>query len=231
MSERSAAIGLASAELPAHRRRTIRPAASTMNDQVTASTRPRAASARLALRVRILQRGQHGLARRVAARERSQRHAVDARDAHDLLDDIGLAFDVGAPGRHGDLHASRRRRRRRSRAARACASSRAAADRGRRGASLRRPGNRRCVSAIRRSPATHDLRRRRRRRGRAPCCGRELEARQHEGRIDAALEAIARIGIDAELAAGLRDVERIPQRRFDQHVGRRLRAAATPRRP
>ena len=55
--------------------------------------------------------------------------------------------------------------------------------------------------------------------------GRELEARQHEGRIDAALEAIARIGIDAELAAGLRDVDRVPQRGFDQHVGRRFRTA------
>ncbi len=54
---------------------------------------------------------------------------------------------------------------------------------------------------------------------------RELEARQQEGRIDAALEAIARVRIDAELAAGLRDVERLPQRRLDQHVGGRLRAA------
>ena len=41
--------------------------------------------------------------------------------------------------------------------------------------------------------------------------------------IDAALEAIARVRIDAELAAGLRDVERVPQRRFDQHVGGGLR--------
>ena len=40
--------------------------------------------------------------------------------------------------------------------------------------------------------------------------GRELEARQHEGGIDAALEAVARVRIDAELAAGLRDVERDP---------------------
>ena len=30
---------------------------------------------------------------------------------------------------------------------------------------------------------------------------RQLEARQHEVRIDAALEAVARVGIDAELAA------------------------------
>ena len=54
---------------------------------------------------------------------------------------------------------------------------------------------------------------------------REFEPRQHEGRIDAALEAIARVGVDAELAAGLRDVERLPQRRLDQHVGGGLVAA------
>src|SRR5262249_24996165 len=53
----------------------------------------------------------------------------------------------------------------------------------------------------------------------------ELEPRHQERRIDAALEAIARVRIDTELAAGLRDVERLPERRFDQHVGGRLRAA------
>ena len=46
-----------------------------------------------------------------------------------------------------------------------------------------------------------------------------LQPRHHEGRIDAALEPIARIRIDAELAAGLGDVDLVPQRRFDQHVG------------
>ena len=49
--------------------------------------------------------------------------------------------------------------------------------------------------------------------------GRHLQPRHHEGRIDAALETIAGIRIDAELAAGLRDVDLVPQRRFDQHVG------------
>ena len=60
---------------------------------------------------------------------------------------------------------------------------------------------------------------------------REFEARHHEIRIDAALEAVARVGIDAELAAGLRDVDRLPQRRFDQHVGGVLVAARESRRP
>ena len=48
--------------------------------------------------------------------------------------------------------------------------------------------------------------------------GREFEPRHHEGRIDAALEAIARIRIDAELAAGLGNIDLVPQRRFDQDI-------------
>ncbi len=55
--------------------------------------------------------------------------------------------------------------------------------------------------------------------------GREFETRHHEVRIDAAFEAVARIGMNAERAAGLRDVERIPQRALDQDVGRRIGAA------
>ena len=56
---------------------------------------------------------------------------------------------------------------------------------------------------------------------------RHLEAGHHEGGIDAALEAISRVRIDAELAAGLRDVDFVPQRRFDQHVGGVLIAAGS----
>ena len=65
--------------------------------------------------------------------------------------------------------------------------------RGRRGASPRRAGNRSTLLGdLGTSPATIDL-------GRRAAAevehhlGREFEARQHEGRIDAALEAVARI--------------------------------------
>src|ERR1700758_5477889 len=54
---------------------------------------------------------------------------------------------------------------------------------------------------------------------------RKLEARQHESGIDPALEAIARVRLDAELATSLRDVRRGPQCGLDQHVRRRLRTA------
>ena len=60
--------------------------------------------------------------------------------------------------------------------------------------------------------------------------GGEIEARHVEGRVDAALVAIAGIGVDAELAAGLGDVERLPQRRLDENVGGRLRASRRARR-
>ncbi len=36
------------------------------------------------------------------ARQRRGRHALEAGDAHDLLDQIGLTMDVRTPRRHGD---------------------------------------------------------------------------------------------------------------------------------
>ena len=103
MSERSAAIGLASASsaLPPPNSSACGLA---MNDQVTASTMPRAASARLALRVRICTAVRIGLRALRAAVERRRRHAVDADDAHHLFDDVGLAVHVRPPRRHRDLH-------------------------------------------------------------------------------------------------------------------------------
>src|SRR5690606_33115103 len=50
----------------------------------------------------------------------------------------------------------------------------------------------------------------------------EFKARKCKLRIDTALEAITRIGDDAELTARASDVERRPERRLDQHVGRVL---------
>ena len=96
MSDNSAAIGLASASAA------LPPPNSSacgleMNDQVTASTSPRAASARLALRVRTCNAVSTGLRGVRAAAERRRGDAVDADDAHDLLDHVGLAFDVGPP--------------------------------------------------------------------------------------------------------------------------------------
>ena len=52
--------------------------------------------------------------------------------------------------------------------------------------------------------------------------GGEFRARDAEGRINAALETVARVGHNAEGAARAGDGERVPQRRFDQHVGGRL---------
>src|ERR1700756_2203588 len=101
MSERSAAIGLASTSslFPPPNNSA---ACLEMNDQVTASTIPRAARPRLARRGAgwgaELDRRQHRLARCVAPLERRLGHIVDADNAHDLLHDVGLAVHVAAPG-------------------------------------------------------------------------------------------------------------------------------------
>ena len=52
---------------------------------------------------------------------------------------------------------------------------------------------------------------------------REVERPVHRtsGSDTPRFEAVARITVDAELAAGQRYVERIPERRFDQHIRRR----------
>ena len=54
---------------------------------------------------------------------------------------------------------------------------------------------------------------------------RALKAGDHIFRIDAAFEAVAGIGDDAEAAAGFGDVHRIPEGGFDQHVDGVLVAA------
>ena len=51
----------------------------------------------LGLAVAHLQRREDRLARVLATWERHRRHLVDADDAHDLLDDVGFALDIGPP--------------------------------------------------------------------------------------------------------------------------------------
>ena len=74
-----------------------------MNDQVTASLNPRAASARPCPVSPDLPGCQNLLPDRAGPRQRRQRHPVKPDDAHDLLNEIGLAFDVRTPARGRDL--------------------------------------------------------------------------------------------------------------------------------
>ena len=170
-----------------------------------------------------LRRGEHGLARRVAAVERRRRDAIDADDAHDLLDDVGLALDVGPPRRRRDLHAL-------------VLAGDEEAELGQHAAHLDQIeieagealqfAGREVDDFFRRFRLAGDGDLRRRAAAKLHHhLGGELQPRHHEVRIDAALEAVARVGVDAELAPGLRDVERLPQRRLDQHVGGGLVAA------
>ena len=55
--------------------------------------------------------------------------------------------------------------------------------------------------------------------------GRDLETRPDKGRVDAALEAVARVAGDIEPPPGRGGAERIEQRRLDKDFARRLGAA------
>ena len=172
----------------------------------------------------LLDQGQDGLGHHVfQARQGLGLDAVDAGDADDLLDEIGLALDVGPPGRgrdgdalaravngeaelpqdllgFGGLHVETRQARH--------LGPGELDDALILGHLTRHQG----LAGLAAAQVHHHA-------------GGKLQPRHREGRIDAALEAVAGIGDDAELAAGLRDVERVPQGRFDQHVGGGLVAA------
>ena len=61
--------------------------------------------------------------------------------------------------------------------------------------------------------------------------GAKLQPRQHEFRIDAALEAIARVGNDAQLAPGARHAHRIEPGGFDEDIAWSPANSRSPRRP
>ena len=73
-----------------------------MNDHVTASSSPRAASTRRAVRRRFWIVGQHARRDVMEPRQRIDRHLVDAHHAHHLLDEVGLLRHVGPERRHRD---------------------------------------------------------------------------------------------------------------------------------
>ena len=229
MSDRSAAIGLASASSALAAAEQF---GGRLGDERPGHGLDHAARGQRALGAAgaQLDRRQDRLARRVAAIERRHRHLVDADDAHDLLDDVGLAVHVGAPGRHRDLH---------HRAAAGHHEAEMAEDALHLRQRRRRSPARRLTSVEREIDhaivaegiADDDIFRRRAAAQLHHQPGRHLQPRHHEGRIDAALETIARVRIDAELAAGLRDVDLVPQRRFDQHVGGVLPNSRRLRRP
>ena len=112
-----------------------------------------------------------------------------------------------------------------SRALRGCGAVRARRDRARPASACAVGAETRCCAAIRgTAPAVRDL-------ARLAAAQlqdqprRELDAGPHEFGIEAALEAIARVALDAELAAGRGGAHRIEQRRLDEHVGGRVGAA------
>ena len=172
-----------------------------------------------------LDEGEQRLEGAGSAAERRRRHAVDADDAHHLLDEIGLDGGRRAPARHGD----RERPLRAMRLGHEAERGKDAAHLGHGGIDAAKAfhlGDRELddIDRVRNLAGEEDL-------AWASATeihdhlGGEFETRHVEGRVDAALVAVAGVGVDAELAAGLGDVERFPQRRLDENVGGRLRAA------
>ena len=225
MSERSAAIGLASASAGAPPPNSFGLLLGDEGPGHRLDAGRGAASARRASRARFCISVSTGLARRPSsARQRRRGHAVDAgmrrisstmsalpwmsgrQDGGDDWRDVARLRRREAERAQGSP--SPRRAERRAPAA-ACVSLQGKSMRAR---ARRRIARRRPFATARRRRFEHELR-------------REIEPRHAEVGIDAALEAIARVGHDPELAAGVGDVHRVPQRAFDQHVARRLVAA------
>ena len=216
-------MGLASASAGAPPPKALASFAET-KDQVTASTRPCAASVRRAARARFCSGVDDRRRHPFRAREGSGWNALHPCDAQNFLDEIGLALNVRPPGRNGDARArlsgvldgkaeplqnvlGLRRRDVDAREplgfAKREIDAPPLAGRGPREENLGRLA----------ATELHDEAR------------RQLEAGKREGRIDAALETIARVGHDAELATAFGDICRVPERRLDEHVGRALVAA------
>ena len=195
-----------------------------MNDQVTASTRPRCGERAARGRAQLLRRSDARAADRLGAPHRQRRHAVVAVMADQLLDDIRLHADVVAPGRrrHPDrpgavarhleaqaleLLADRRHLQRDPRKALQLVDPEPEGA-GRLGHGARHDRRTRLAAAqLQDQP------------------GRVLGAGQHHRRVDAALEAGARVALDAEPAAGRRGTDRIEQRHLEHHIHGLRRAA------
>src|SRR5262249_44467294 len=152
---------------------------------------------------------EHWLARGFAAVEGRRSNAVDAENANDLLHQVGLALDVAPPRRNGDPQGlAAVGDGEAEMAAHALGLAPVNVDTGQPRQFVERKID--DARGYLRRARDHDLR------GFAAAeikhhLGRKLEPRQHEGGIDPALESVAGVRIDAELAAGLRDVDRIPK--------------------
>ena len=191
-------------ERPGRRRRTARPRLSEMKLQVTASFEPARGGGAAHAALEQLRRGGGRLRdarRRAAAASRAT--LSKPVDADDFLDQVGRAVDVAAPGRHASPARPRRDtskpRRSQDRALLVLGRSstpprraRSAPDRRRHAARLDRRRRRRGSPSRRPSPPQSSSDQR----------GRDREPVVEERRIDAALEAAARVAGQAELLAG-----------------------------
>ncbi len=166
--------------------------------------------------------GRRGHAR-AAPGQRGRFELRQRGDARDLLDQIGLAANIGPPG--GDRHVEAAFRLDHAEAqfgqdARLFVGRDGHADQ--RLGAIRAQGV--AARRIRHRPRDDDMRRL------APAqvehhARGQLHPVAGEGRVDATLEAVAGIRVDAQLAPRRRRAHRVEIRRLDEHVGRPGRAA------
>ena len=154
--------------------------------------------------------------------------ALQTGDAHDLLDEVGLARDVGTIGRHLDdevvgiaartaqLEAERRQDRL-DLGAREFESGQPQ--------HLARQGRQCGVSGRGIDPASTLSEGVPPQNATTSAVARVEAGQAERGDRRRASKQVARVRHDPESAAGRRDIRRMPQRGFDEHVGRRLVAA------
>ncbi len=169
---------------------------------------------------------------RILARQRLRRDTIDASDTQNLFDDIGLALDIRPPGRHIDHDKIAVARQARGTKAEMLQNGghfrRRKLDTGE--APHLAPWKRDAFHRAGNFAGEHDIR------GFTAAeleyeLRREFEARQGERRIDAALEAIACIGIDTKAAAGAGDVHPGPTKPIRSARRSSPSSSPKPRRP
>ena len=191
-----------------------------MNDQVTASTSPRAASTRRVSLWRFCASVSTGLATPASRGIRRCRHFIDAGEPHHFLDQVGGAGNVRPPRRRRDLETFALAVERMPSAASMaldlpCSSVEPAQALNQAEIEIER------LVGLGRLAGDRDLARLAAAKFEHQLCG-QLEPRHDEIGIDAALESVARVGVDAELAPGARRALRIEIGGLDEDVGGRL---------
>ena len=195
-----------------------------MNENETVSVSPRSAIVRRTSSERRRAGANAGRGNARLARQRHRRDVVVPLDPQHLLDEVGLALDVAAPGWRLDRQIAAGQLL--DRATQCRQDGGALLHRHVEAAEARRaPGAQHIAPPPFRHRAGNDDLRRLAAAQIEHQPRRDFDPVGDKGRVEAALKAITRVAGDVQLAAGRGGADRIEQRRFDKHLGRRFGAA------